>query len=526
MKTALLVCLSLAACKKDKPNLIKTDVVTSEGSGGVAQVRIGGGPSEDGDIPFVITKTEKRDAGTYIEAHLASDGGATFAFIAPELKLGEDGFGFGKIMLVPTTSEGGAKLVTGLAKGLSTTVPAPATGGILQPTSVAVAVLGHDVAALDNGMGGSGTWQATKLFCSAGEIDSAELFFNWSVAEKRGVFGQKDEDYNKDVVACLATILRDGLPPPRSLANDPTMTDKSPRVELGKKVGTRVSVVGVAAGHMVVTDERGDGAALAEIDLKTGEVTDRYTTKDRIDGAFCTTDLATCVLALSTPSEHRNTFTGDDKISNVVVEHSKATPLEIPGADVAVGYASPDLRFVVGASHEPMGLVALDRTTKKTYRAPSAVDESLSIRSWNGTTATVQHFPFDEKSKPTYAAWKLGANGATAPTTEPATAPLVSPDKTRSAVFSEKSVVVTVGGKAKELVFNAADQGIEGDSSQWIDNRWLGTKAGFIDTDAMKIAPLVRDENGERDTMTFVAGSRTALVGRQDEFFLATLVGP
>ncbi|HEY4179630.1 MAG TPA: hypothetical protein VGM90_22470 [Kofleriaceae bacterium] len=532
MKTALLACLALAACKNDKPQLtgrpVSTDMVTgSDGSGGVAQMHIGGGDSTDGDIPFVITKSEKQEGGTYIEAHLASDAAATFAFIAPEMKVGDEGFGFGKVTLVPTTTEAGAKVVARLAAGLATVAPAPTKGGILQKKQISVAVLGHQVAMLDNGMGGAGTWEATKLFCSVGEIDSAELFFDWSVTEKRGFFGQKDTDYNKDAVACLATILRDGLPPPRSVANDPTMTDQGPHFDLGPVVGARVSVVAFTPTHLLITDERGDQAALADVDLKTGALTDRYTTKDRIDSAYCDAALSTCIVSLSTPSEGRKSYTGDDKASNVLLEGSKATPFQIAeGSDAAVGYASPDLRFVVGSRREPAGLQALDRTAKKTFSFPTATDESLSIAGWNGTTATVMRYPFEETRKPTFVAWKLGANGATAPMTEPRPVPVVSPDKTRSAVFTERSVVVTVAGKSRELVFNPADKGIDGQSSLWIDNRWIGTKAGFIDTDAMKIAPFARDDDDRRDLITFVAGSRVAFVDRGGESHLATIVGP
>ena len=117
--------------------------------------------------------------------------------------------------LVPTTSEAGTHFVAAFAKAFHVAGP-PAHPGTLVPMLVPIAVLGVGTGASEDGYGGEGTWDATKMFLSADDVDGAELFFNVSVAGKQGVFSEKDEDYDKDDLYVLAIALRDGAPPPRT----------------------------------------------------------------------------------------------------------------------------------------------------------------------------------------------------------------------------------------------------------------------------------------------------------------------
>lgn len=114
------------------------------------------------------------------------------------------------MMLAPTCRDAGTRVIDHLARTLRIAVPPVQSGGVLQAMKIPSAVLGHDSGKLDNGLGGRGTWDPTKLFCSYGDIDSAELFFNISFATKEREFPEKDADYNREVVACLAAVLRDG----------------------------------------------------------------------------------------------------------------------------------------------------------------------------------------------------------------------------------------------------------------------------------------------------------------------------
>jgi hypothetical protein len=539
--------LALAACGKKQPETAPgVDLVDKDGSGMIVQPRIGGDDTDDGSIPFTITKVHTNQkpsatapfhaAGgdwTYLEARLDGDPGATFVVGVPTFpKTGNaSGFGgFGKLMFVPTTSTAGTRVVERLAKRLGTVAPAPRAGGVLQATKVPVALLGQGIAHLDNGMGGEGTWDATKLFCSAGDIDAAELFFNYSIADKKGEFSEKDTDYNKDVVACLATILRDGLPPPRTPSNDPTLTTSAPRLEIGKRLGgNRIEVLALTRARLLLIEERGDSAAVIDVNVETGATKDLYTTPDRIEMGSCDPSLAHCVLKLSIPKEERNVYS-NDPTRLVLLEGTNATPLAIGSIErpeLAGAAISPDGRFVIAEDYSAKKLVALDRTSKRTFELATLENGSTNVVSWDGTTAIVVNSPYDEGAKSTVLEWQLGAKGQTKPSTRPAEAPLVSPDGSRRVVIESGTLTVTAGTAKRTLVLHPDDAKVlAGTTNTWIDNRWLSMRYGFIDTDAMKIALMPVDPDSERPRIDYVPGGRIALLHRDNGVFLATVVGP
>lgn len=555
--TSALCCLGLAAggCKSEKtqpePRAAATDLVT-EGSDGdrgmIVQPRLSGGdeaPSDEGRIRFTITKVEPgqkpasappfHEPGgdwTYVEAHLDGDPAASFVVGIPTLSSTGGGPSFGKLMFAPTTSAAGARVVARLAKVLGTTVPPPRPGGVLQAVKVPIAVLGHGIRHLDNGMGETGTWDATKLFCSVGDIDSAELFFNISIEEKRGELSEKDADYNKDVVACLATILRDGLPPPRTPANDPTLATTGPRLELGKKLGgRRMQGLALTPSRLLMADERAAHAALVAVDVKSGATNELWTTKDRIDGGDCDPALAHCVLELSTPQSGRNVY-GNDPSHLAWLEGTTVTPISvgrIAKPKLATAALSPDARFIVAHDDaaKPPKLVALDRTTKKTFELPGIDRGSIDVVAWDGTTAIVVTSTYDEGATPRVVEWQLGANGATKRSTRPAEPPLVSPDGKRLATFAAGKLTLTAGTATRTLVFHPDDaRSIGSECCTWIDNRWLTMRSGYIDTDAMRVSLLAVDADGELPRVEYLTDSRSALVTRADGVFLATVVGP
>jgi hypothetical protein len=153
---------------------------------------------------------------TYFDAHLDGDPAATFVVGVPSLD-GRDaaaGPSFDKVMLAPTTAAAGARVVRAFATAFGVPVP-PAVSGHLAPVRVDVAVLGHGIADKGNGYGGRGTWDATKWFFTVGDTSDIEIFFNFSLDEKHGMWSEKDPDYDTDVANALALALRDGQPAPR-----------------------------------------------------------------------------------------------------------------------------------------------------------------------------------------------------------------------------------------------------------------------------------------------------------------------
>lgn len=511
----------------------------------VVQPRFSGGESastEPGTIGFTITKVHPGHKAiatapfhapggtwTYVEAHLDADPAAAFVFGIPAPEAADGPVAFASFMFAPTTRVSGDRVISRLARGLATPPPAPRSGGVLQAVKVPAAMLGTGIGKLGNGMGGSGTWDATKLFCSVGDIDSAELFFNYSLTEKRGEFSEKDSDYNKDVVACLATILRDGKAPPRTPENDPTLAAAGPRLVIGKNLGRRVQRLAMAPDRVIVGQERGDSAAVLEVDVATGAVVERMTTPDRVMNASCDATLRRCVIDLSPPGATRNVVSSKDERRLVLLDGTTVTPLVIPGGEnpsLGRDAISPDGRFVVVMTEQPDQLVALDLTTKKTFTLPARSDIT-EVVAWSGSTAIVVHRAWDEAKPRIAVEWRLGASGAVVPSKRESDPPPVSPDGKRTARFGAGTLTVRANGADRTLTFHAEDAGsIAAGCCTWIDNRWMAMPHGFIDTDAMKVTLFALDAEDDVPHVDFIPGTRTALVTPGDGLHLATAVGP
>jgi hypothetical protein len=197
---AIRLVLALVACKGGAKSAANGSnavdkLATGSGSGAISEVHFGPpNPGGDRELAFTITKVYAAQqataappfhgpggALTYFYAQLAADPAATFTVGMPKLESRGDFGGFGKLWLVPTTAEAGNHFVAAFAKAFHVDAPA-AHAGKLGPLQVPMAVLGVGNARSDSGYGGSGTWDSTKLFLSADDIDSAELYFNVSIA--------------------------------------------------------------------------------------------------------------------------------------------------------------------------------------------------------------------------------------------------------------------------------------------------------------------------------------------------------
>jgi hypothetical protein len=115
---------------------------------------------------------------------------------------GDVPFAWGEARLwVPTASDG-ARLADAigdafLVRGGRTTAPG---GSPRAPLSFNTAVLSRATALQPDGsFAGSGSWTATKWFFE----EATEFYVNWSVAEKKGRFSEKDEDYRSDLYAAF-----------------------------------------------------------------------------------------------------------------------------------------------------------------------------------------------------------------------------------------------------------------------------------------------------------------------------------
>ena len=137
----------------------------------------------------------------YVDAHVTGDVSASFG-------LGiSGGNNEGRhAVLLPTDATQGARVVAAFAKRFHVDEPPTRKAGVLRPLSVPAVVLGTDLAKTDNGLGGYGTWTATKWFFD----NDDEIFINFSLTEAQGEFSEKDSEYDAAVARALADALRDG----------------------------------------------------------------------------------------------------------------------------------------------------------------------------------------------------------------------------------------------------------------------------------------------------------------------------
>jgi len=540
---AVWILLALVACKRGHEPAAPSSL--GSGSGIVAEPQLGPpNPGGERELAFVITKVYDAQkptsappyhaAGgtwTYVDAALATDPAATFGFGMPALESGSDGFGgFAKMWLVPTTSEAGHHFLVAFVKAFHVALPR-AYPGTLAPLRVPIAVLGVSTNATELGYSGQGTWDATKMFLSADNIDSAELFFNVSISGKRGAFSEKDEDYDQDDANVLAIALRDGAPPPRTPENDPTLAARPLTLQVGKQVGGRMaSPIGSSSKRAILTETLEDHAVLTVVDLATGEVKEPYRTPDRLWMGMCDASAEHCVVQ-ETRSANRHAFASNDPAKLLALDGVTVTTLNVPGAGTSPGATaiSPGGRYVI-VSGDKATTIVLDRKTGKAT-APEHHKEYREVIGWKSEAVALVSLEDlgDSGAEKTYAAWHLDTNKLESLAAAPARGDGTSPDGTRTLAVGDGKVTVTPkGGTARTLQLDPRDARVaEADCCKWLDSRYVSFPAktlGVIDTDAMKIAFAPASRDDEEPRIIPLAGSMQALVTKGDDLFLAKIV--
>lgn len=514
------------------------------GSGITAQPRFGGDPDAQPDeLRFAIDRVYEHQqpavappyhvpggSWTYVDAHLVADPAARFAVGIPSFEGRGDQPSFGDMMLVPTTADAGAHFVRAFAAAFHVDVP-PAVSGTLGPVRINVALLGHALADHGNdGFSGTGTWDATKWFLDDGE---AEMFFDVSVAERAGMWSEKDSDYDRDVAAALALALRDGKPPPRTPDNDPTLAAIGPKLVIGPRLGSRhADVIAHGAARVLVLDDDGTHATLASVDPATGAASELYRTAKRLEVGACTRDAAHCVLRVVEPEADRSTSSSDDPATLIALDGTAIAPLAAAafGKRPLIEAISPDGRFVIGFAKD--GLVAFDRDHHRT-RSYAKHGSGIEVAGWRGRgghAIAVVDDRGDWHAPHRYIGWDLDA-GTTAPSPPPdddLAAPS-SPDGSRRAeVTADGTLIVTPkGGVPRTLVFDPRDRKYaQPGCCAWMDDRYLalpGKRFAVIDTDAMKLSFLVDDADDAPSVELF---GRKAIVRDRDGVRLGSVVGP
>ena len=465
---------------------------------------------------------------TYFDAHVAADPAATFTIGMPALAGGDEP-AFGKAMLVPTTAAAGARVVRRFAAAFGVAVP-PSAPGRLAPMKIDMSVLGTGIGDQGNGYGGSGTWNATKWFLATEDKDDIEIFFNYSLAEKKAVLSEKDSDYDADVAGVLAIALRDGRPAPRSSANDPTLAARPAELVLGRPIpGHHVEAIGNTVDHALVEiDDRGH-SALAQLELATGAIKELYRTRHSLDLGVCARAAPRCVVRVVTP--HRaGERRASDRSRLLLVDGTRVTPLAIPTTDLGELAISDDGRILVTCDGR---LVAWDLTSKRQLATRKIADDGKSLThaiGWRARAVIVAYEPFAEGTKPTYSLWHLDT-GKEEPIATPdeALGP-VAPDGSRRIDFASGKAIVTPlpAGTPRTLALYQRDyEALAGGYTQWLDSRYVAVPGrrywAVLDTDTMKVSLLAGPADDDDRRIDVLRGSGHVIVTTADGSFLATV---
>lgn len=529
VRHAWVLVAALAACssKRDEP-------APSPPSTPVAEPHAGS--AEAPDLRFVIDRVEDKQkrtdaapwhavggTATFLAVHVDGDDRATFGLLIEPA----DGT-FADAVLVPTTAEAGARVIEDFAKTFGIPVPPPYGGSGPVPLKLSLAMLGTNVKRTADGFASNGTWTATTMFCKTDpRMASDSVFLDWSLAEKRGELLQKDSDLDADFARCLAYGLRDGEPPKRSPANDPTLDAHGPQLVVGPRVAEKdPGVCTMSADRAVLVD----GNSLVAVDLATGATTKLDDSPLALHWCSCDAAGKTCAVVAGdmygTPS--------------VRVLARGAIAMREPKMKSLVVSVSPDGRWIVASGET--GLDAWQPGGTATAHITFADTTEARVFGWKqeGTHTVAQVWREDAISDRVAMHWDLdGAPDKLVASTDEL--PLASrdapagmatsPDGSRRIELGEGTLTVKPlpTGTPRMLAFHPADAGyVEPANFAWIDSRYLAFDAhdwGFLDTDTMKITYVPRDGD-EGTTVRVAPGFAHALIRRLDGTHLASIKRP
>jgi hypothetical protein len=144
---------------------------------------------------------------TVCTCRLVSGSKAAFYFAERSGEPGQDApFAWGEARLWVPAAADGADLAEAIGDAFRVSKGRARAKGSLPapPIRFGTAVLSRATSPRPDGsFAGSGSWTATKWFYE----EAIELYVNWSLEEKLGRFGEKDESYRDDVYAAFRTLV-------------------------------------------------------------------------------------------------------------------------------------------------------------------------------------------------------------------------------------------------------------------------------------------------------------------------------
>jgi hypothetical protein len=490
------------------------------------QVPVGGPePDQWGRLPFTITAVHRNRTPADAPPYHAPGGDWTFldcradAEPAVVFTVGVAGTGpsgqpvaWGKALLAVPGRDDGARFVALFGRAFHAPIPNPRPGGLPpEPLRLNTAVLGTDQRRADGGgfHGAGGGWTATKWFPAADGHD-AEVFFNFNLDARAGEFSEKDSDYRADLMAVLASRLRDGPRPERTPATDPNLVADGPRIEPLRRLLDR------RGSHCQFTPDGRqavyvDGPVVFAVSLPAGEPVEvaRF---DHPPWEVKVLDGSPYLLVVEGIAQKAGVRSSADPMRIWWVDPARKEKVLVRGPEKDLSLSesplSPDGRYVAMESWlekpEKKGrykvLQVLDRSTGKT-RTVEVPGKSLSLTGWRGEGPALRAVVVADR-------WATGPDRPEEFVLDPATGTqekagtagppaarwLTSPDGRHRAAVRDGELVLAdaAGGRERRFRFHEDDRRFAHEESvEWAGPGHLkfnGPRLALIDIATLKMS--------------------------------------
>ena len=458
---------------------------------------------------------EQGGTWTYLDAHLTADPAARFGVGIPTYDHVARDVAMA-MMLVPTTASAGQRVVDAFAARYGMAAPPPVPG-TLEPVAVTARIARLDLPTRPEERG----WERTQWQLAVEDDARAhgEVWFDFNLAAREGRWEHLGTEDGQLLIPALARALRDGRPPARTPANDPTVAADGPRLVLAPPLhGTLGSRLGSTRTRAIVMTELDGADELDDVDLATGAVHVVYRTKDRLLAGACDATLDGCAVS-EAAFEGRNMFGGKPRHARVIwIDRGKvATLIDLPWAAYLIA-VSPDAAYVIGGNGS-VGATAWERATMHAVTRPFDRNESLTeIIGWRGPVAVVQRqlsaSIFGDPGQTDHVLWHVDT-GAIEPTRAPPEARRMAPGGVRWIEATDAGIVVhDTGGTSRTLVLDSRDaKTFSRACCIWLDDRYAAAFDGhlrLLDAEAMKVVPMA--DAPPLEYCELVPGARRAIV--------------
>ncbi len=386
-------------------------------SGSQFQVRLGGSRSEeDGRLDFEILKiyVDRKPinaipwhaAGgdwTYFDCRTALPNRAAFTIGIRNTPRQGLPVIFSDASIVVANPGEGVQLIEALSKGFHEPPPKIRDPQPLEHWKFKVAMLAEEASREPTGrfQSGEGSWTAAKWFL---ERDGryAEVYFNYSLKERKGEFREKDPDDRKKLLAVLAAVVRDGPRPERSPQNDPNLTAVGPTFAKAQLLAKKTEFAQFSPGgkNIVFSTQAPDGstAIMAAAPKQWDAPIELTRVQHVLDRAVCVDDEMNQLLVLERIPTDKRIYSSEDPKQLWWIDRNRnerrklAGPWQDKSTDLPDDAVSPGGRLVLikewrnrtdGKPGSYLVFHIFDRETNAT-RTIERVNQSLEFLGWAG----------------------------------------------------------------------------------------------------------------------------------------------